>query len=75
MNKSFIKSITAAAAGLTLVASCSHLGMGKDSHKCASSKCSGKKMEDSHKCGAANGCAAKTEKKTVTTKKTTEVKN
>lgn len=72
MNKSFIKSMTAAVAGLGLVASCSHFNMGKDSHKCASGKCSSKKMEErNNKCGAANGCAAK---KTVKTEVKSDVK-
>ncbi len=63
MNKSFIKSITAAVAALTLVSACNKMGFNKDSHKCANGKCGSKKVEDSNKCGAANGCAAKNDSK------------
>jgi hypothetical protein len=58
MNKKFTKSITLAVAALSLVSACSYLGLKKDANKCAANKCSSKK-DEAHKCGAANGCAAK----------------
>lgn len=56
MNKNFLKSVAVATLGLSLTASCAKLGIGKDSHKCATNKCSSKKEE-------CNKCSSKTCKK------------
>ncbi|HLD77169.1 MAG TPA: hypothetical protein VI861_03455 [Rickettsiales bacterium] len=50
MNKKFVKSLATAVAGLSLVSSCSMIN--KALHKCSSSKCSGKKKEDTAKCSS-----------------------
>ncbi len=65
MNKNFTKSILTAIAGLGLIASCSVIKSGKESHKCAS-----KSKEEANKCGAEHGCAAKkADSKTAKTSK------
>ena len=46
MNKKFLQSVATSIAALSLIASCSHLGLKKESNTC----------------GAANGCAAATKK-------------
>lgn len=48
MNKKFLQSVVAGLVGLTLIASCSHLGLKKDSSTC----------------GAKNGCSSKESKET-----------
>jgi hypothetical protein len=63
MNKKFLQSVAAGITGLTLIASCSHLGLNKESNVCgAKNGCAAKKSE-SHKCASkkaeAHKCAAK----------------
>ena len=70
MKKNFLKSLSVGVASLTLIASCSMLS-GKDSHKCASNKCSShkcsSKADGKHKCSSkkeshscsSNKCASK----------------
>ena len=48
MNKKFLQSVVAGLVGLTLIASCSQLGLKKDSHTCSTK----------------NGCASKESKET-----------
>lgn len=65
MKKNFLKSVSAAALGLSLVASCSMI-KGKEAHSCsANNKCSSQKADEANKCAAKKGkkeshkCAAK----------------
>ncbi len=81
MNKKFLQSVAAGIATLSLVASCSHLGLKKESNTCGAKngcaaatkkdeahKCSSKNKE-AHKCAAVKKEEAKEVKKAETTKK------
>lgn len=65
MNKKFLQSVAAGIATLSLVASCSHLGLKKESNTCGAKNGCAAKKDEAHKCGGkhnkkdANKCASK----------------
>jgi hypothetical protein len=78
MNKKFLQSVSAGLLGLTLVASCSYLGIKKESNFCGAKNGCAAKKDEAHKCSSAkdeaNKCSATKTKKAKKAKKTTEVK-
>ncbi len=85
MNKKFLQSVAAGIMGLTLVASCSSLGMKKESHICGAKNGCAAKKDEANKCSSvkdeanksSTASAVKTEKKVKKNKKakkTAEVK-
>jgi hypothetical protein len=62
MNKKFLQSVAAGIATLSLVASCSHLGLKKESNTCGAKNGCAAKKDEAHKCSAkhkeAHKCSA-----------------
>lgn len=70
MNKKFLQSVAAGIATLSLVASCSHLGLNKESNTCGAKNGCAAKKDEAHKCAGkhhhnkeAHKCAAAKEEK------------
>lgn len=85
MNKKFLQSVTAGVLGLSLVASCSKLGLKKESNSCNANKCASAKKEEGNKCSSkkeaskevkkeSNKCSSKEKKSAKKAEKKVEVK-